>query len=131
MFQRNGRKLVIARLWIVVVAATGYWSWPSHAQLAPPPSAKGDPSRFDFLVVESFDAQYLHDTPGHIGRGGALGKKAPGIALGDPVFREDTRVGRVSRVVWDRTKESLEIEFDPLSNAGRISVGDAVWVQLK
>jgi hypothetical protein len=127
---RNRRKLIVASLWIAVMAAAGYWSWPSQAQLAPPPSSKEDPSRFDFMVVESFDAQYLGDTPGHIGRGGALGKKAPGVALGDPVYREDTSIGRVSRVQWDRTKESLDIEFDPDSSAGRISVGDAVWVRL-
>lgn len=83
------------------------------------------------MVVESFDAQYLHDTPGHIGRGGALGRKAPGIALHDPVYREEAIIGYVSRVRWDRTKESLEIEFDPSTKAGRISVGDAVWVHLK
>jgi hypothetical protein len=121
---------MVAASWFAVVTAAGYWSWPSQAQLAPPPSAKENRSRFEFMVVESFDAQYLGDTPGHIGRGGALGKKAPGVALGDPVYREDTPIGRVSRVQWDRTKESLEIEFDPKPKVGRISVGDAVWVHL-
>jgi hypothetical protein len=53
------------------------------------------------------------------------------VALGDPVFRQEATIGHVSRVHWDRTKESLEIEFDPSSKAGRISVGDAVWVHLK
>jgi hypothetical protein len=131
MLRTNGRKLIVAALWVAVAAATGYWSWPLRAQLAPSPVANGDPSRFDFMVVESFDAQYQGDTPGHIGRGGALGHKAPGVALGDPVFRQEATIGHVSRVHWDRTKESLEIEFDPSSEAGRISVGDAVWVHLK
>lgn len=131
MLRGIGRKRTVAAAWIVVAVLAGYGAWPSQAQLAPPPSDKSDPTRFDFMVVESYDARYQGDTPGHIGRGGALGKKAPGVALGDEVFRQETPVGRVSHVIWDRTRESLEIEFDPDEKAGRISVGDPVWVHLK
>jgi hypothetical protein len=125
------RGWVVVATWVGLVVLAGEWTWPSHAQLAPTPSAKADASRFDFMIVESFDAQYLGDTPGHLGRGGALGQTAPRVALGDPVFRDETRIGRVSHVVWDRTKESLEIEFDPDPTVDRISVGDSVWISIK
>lgn len=131
MKKASGRTLIVTAVWVGLVVMAAQWAWPSHAQLAPTPSAKGDASHFDFMVVESFDAHYLGDTAGHLGRGGGLGQKAPRVALGDAVFRGETRVGRVSHVVWDRTKESLEVEFDPDPLAGRISVGDSVWVSLK
>jgi hypothetical protein len=83
--------------------------------------------RFEFQVVESFDAKYLGDTPGHRGRGGGLGNVRPDIALGDPVFHDDQKVGKVSSLLWDRTKESLEVEFDPEPFV-RVTVGESVWI---
>jgi hypothetical protein len=100
------------------------WQLSTSAQQAP-----ADRSRFEFLIVQSFDAQYLGDTPGHLGRGGGLGKTIPNVALGDPVYHEDTRIGRISQVTWDRTKESLEVEIDPEPFI-RISVGETVWISL-
>jgi hypothetical protein len=99
---------------------------------------QANPDRFEFDVVSSFDAKYLGDTPGHIGRGGNLGTAQPNIALGDPVFLGEHRVGRISTLTWDRNKQNLEIEFDPepflIDKDGRpvgqnrIAVGQTVWV---
>jgi hypothetical protein len=95
--------------------------------------------RFDFQVVECFDARYLGDTPGHVGRGGGLGAK-PDVALGDPVFEGTSRIGKVTNLRWDRAKESLEVEFEPemyrLDRDGkpvsrnRITVGLDAWIPL-
>jgi hypothetical protein len=120
----------------VLVSALVLAGW----QLAAPAQAPRAPGgRFEFQVVESFDAQYLGDSPGHIGRGGRLVGK-PDVALGDPVYEGDHRIGKVTNLKWDRTRESLEIEFDPdpyrLDAAGRpvggnrITVGLDVWVPL-
>jgi hypothetical protein len=111
---------------LIGLGAASAWAWQRSSDAQAPGA---DRSRFSFVVVESFDAQYLGDTPGHIGRGGSLGKARPRVSLGDPVFRGDTRVGKVSRVTWDKPKESLQIEFDP-EPLQRVSVGDEVWVGL-
>lgn len=86
-------------------------------------------NRFEFEVVESFDAQYLGDTPGHMGRYGGLGDRRPDVALGDPVYLGDIKVGTISRLIWDRSRGSLEVEFDP-EPFQRISVGAIVWISL-
>jgi len=95
---------------------------------APLPLAKAG-SRFHFDVIESFDAKYEGDTPGHSGRSGGLSESRPQIALGDPVFRDTQKVGSVTRVEWVRVQGSLTIEFDPEPDI-RIAVGDSVWVDL-
>jgi hypothetical protein len=100
------------------------WDWSSPAQ----GPAAANPGRFEFLVVESFDAKYQGDTPGHLGRA-SLGRNSPRVALGDPVFRETTRVGKVSRLIWNEARESLDVEFDP-EKGQRVAIGDAVWVAL-
>jgi len=93
---------------------------------APSPQATG---RFEFEVIESFDAKYDGDTPGHIGRHGELGDLRPQAALGDPVMRGDKKIGTVTGLRWSRGHGSLEIEFDPEPKT-RISVGDIVWLKL-
>ncbi len=106
----------------------------SHSQAQQPvrepaasDSAKG--GKFEFEIVESVDAQYLGDTPGHHGRNGGLDKRRPRLALGDPVFRGNEKVGMLTRITWDRTGGSLDLEFDPMPLV-RINVGDVVWVAL-
>lgn len=86
-------------------------------------------TKFHFEVIESFDAKYLGDTPGHMGRAGGLEKLRPNIALTDTVYRGDEKVGAITSVVWQRVQGSLTIEFDPLP-LKRISVGDKVWIDL-
>jgi len=91
---------------------------------------------FVFEVVESIDASYLGDTPSHVGRSGGL-EHRPNVALGDPVYRvtgrgeerRSVRVGRISRVVWERVSGSLTVEVDP-DPLVRIAVGDEVWIDL-
>ena len=91
---------------------------------------------FVFEVIESVDASYLGDTPSHVGRSGGL-EHRPNVALGDPVYRvvgsgekrRSVRVGRVSRVVWERVSGSLTVEVDP-DPLVRIAVGDEVWIDL-
>lgn len=110
-------------------------------QLAPslgqqPKAAK---QRFDFAVVGSFDAKYLGDSPGHVGRG-RIGQDQPDVALGDPVYHGDHLIGKVTGVSWDRTKENMEIEFDPelfeLDERGRptgpnrVAVGESLWIPM-
>lgn len=91
---------------------------------------------FVFEVIESIDAAYLGDTPSHVGRSGGLDHR-PNVALGDPVYRVTTRgeerrsmrVGRISRVVWERVSRSLTVEVDP-DPLVRIAVGDEMWIDL-
>ena len=89
-------------------------------------------TKFLFEVIESHDAAYLGDTPGHMGRDGGL-KVRPNVALGDGVYRTDgattTRVGTITRAVWDRVSGGLTVEFDP-EPLRRVAVGDEVWVDL-
>ncbi|MEI6240269.1 MAG: aspartyl protease family protein [Planctomycetia bacterium] len=89
-------------------------------------------TQFWFEVVESFNAKYEGDTPGHIGRGGGI-THHPHVALGDMVHHrigdEDKQVGIVTGVTWDRLKGSLTVEFRPREDH-RIAVGDEVWVDL-
>lgn len=88
------------------------------------------PARLSFDVIESFDARYLGDTPGHVGRVGGLGQRRPKVALGDPVFRGDEIVGTVTGLTWNRANGSLDVEFDP-APLKVIVLGDAVWVALR
>jgi len=94
--------------------------------LAPPGT------RFEFEVIESHDAAYLGDTPGHMGRDGGLTVR-PNVALGDGVYRtvaeKAVRVGTITRVVWDRVSGGLTVEFDP-EPLVRVAVGEEVWIDL-
>jgi hypothetical protein len=126
-----------ASIWIVLgfAAAVVAWQLGSLAQNAALAQGKGVPktapdkaagARFEFQVIESTDAKYLGDTPSHHGRSGLKGK-TPNLALQDPVFRGTTMIGRVTSIQWDKTKEALDVEFNP-EPLRRVSVGDTVWV---
>ena len=111
------------------------WQWTTSAQTTGPrpgqsAAAKVDPTRFEFEILESYDAKYLGDQPGHMGRYGGLGQVRPNVALGDPVYHEDTKVGTVTGLTWDRAKGSLQVEFDP-EPFQRITVGEVVWISLE
>ena len=131
--RRKGRPMMRrdAATWGAVLAApailVGGWAARATLGQAAPPGPGGAP-RFEFLIVESFDARYQGDTPGHMGRG-ASGRVAPRIALGDAVLRGTTRVGTVTHLEWNEARESLEVEFNPEPNL-RIAVGDPVWVAI-
>jgi hypothetical protein len=105
-------------------------AWAEDAQSRLPLAPHG--TKFLFEVIESHDAVYLGDTPGHMGRDGGL-KVRPNVALGDGVYRTEgdttTRVGTITRAVWDRVSGGLTVEFDP-EPLRRIAVGDEVWVDL-
>jgi hypothetical protein len=111
-----------------LMAATAVLAADSQAKLplAPPGT------RFEFEVIESHDAAYLGDTPGHMGRDGGLTVR-PNVALGDGVYRttgeKTARVGTITRVVWDRVSGGLTVEFDP-EPLTRVAVGDEVWIDL-
>lgn len=120
---------------LACVAAGAALAWQvSAAGLAQAPAgaatreASAD-AKFEFEVIESIDAEYLGDTPGHHGRSGGLGTRRPQVALGDPVFRGEEQVGTLTQIVWDRTRGSLDLEFDP-SPLKRVCVGDVVWVAI-
>lgn len=89
-------------------------------------------TQFWFEVIESFNAKYEGDTPGHIGRGGGI-TLHPHVALGDLVHHrigdEDKAVGVITGLTWDRLKGSLTVEFRPKEDH-RIAVGDEVWIDL-
>jgi hypothetical protein len=112
-------------VFLTIISAFGAVQLVSPAQ-----SPKEPADRFEFQIVESFDAKYLGDTPGHTGRGGGLGSSRPNVALGDPVFHGDTKIGTITNLRWDRTKDSLEVEFDP-EPFQRILIGEAVWISLR
>jgi len=80
-------------------------------------------------VIQSFDAKYQGDTPGHIGKYGGLESRRPQVALGDSVFRGEEKIGVVTSLTWNRGQGSLEVEFDPVGKS-RICMGDAVWLAL-
>ena len=113
-----------------MVLAAGWQLWSSGQQ---PPAAKTPDgraaNRLEFDVVESYDAKYLGDTPGHMGRAGALNDVRLKIALEDSIYRGEDVVGRVTGLHWNRTNASLDIEFDPVDHA-RVCVGDRVWMTL-
>ncbi len=116
---------------VIAMAFTGLLTLRSDAQVPPaePPIA---PGVFAFVVVESFDAKYEGDTPGHLGRHGGLGDQVPRLGLGDPVYRGEGNaavvVGRVTNLKWSRGQGSLDIEFDPTDKT-RIEIGDNVWLK--
>jgi hypothetical protein len=123
-----------ARTWFGIVAAGLLFSlvcqlWSSGQQPAAEKGPAGAANRIEFEVVESFDAKYLGDTPGHLGRAGRLEGRKLRVALGDPMFRGDERVGIVTGLKWNRTNGSLDIEFDPVDHC-RVHVGDLVWMAL-
>jgi hypothetical protein len=114
---------------MIGVAMIGGWQMWSNGQQPVPKGKVGEGNRLEFEVVQSFDAKYLGDTPGHMGRAGGLSSRRPRIALGDSIFRGDERVGMVTGLQWNRTNGSLDIEFDPVDHA-RVCVGDDVWMTL-
>ncbi len=107
------------------------WQVTSHAQPKDDSAAStAKPgTRFEFEIVESFDAKYPGDTPGHIGQAGGLGSTRPRVALGDTVYRGQEKIGTISTVNWSHARGSLTVEFDPAPEL-RIAVGDIVWVDL-
>lgn len=122
------------RGWGLAAVAAGLLmmtQWSTHAQPGKLPEARpAKPgTRHTFEVVESFDAKYEGDTPGHIGRAGGLDEIRPNVALGDPVFHNDKKAGTITNVVWSRAQGSLAIEFDPEPNQ-RIAVGDIMTLDL-
>lgn len=111
-----------------LVLAAGWQLWSSGQQPQPDKAQDARPAtRLEFDVVESYDAKYLGDTPGHMGRAGSLTDGRLKIALEDPIYRGAEVVGRVTGLQWNRTNASLDIEFDPVGHA-RVCVGDRVWI---
>jgi hypothetical protein len=113
---------------VVATAAAGVLADDAQTRLALAPHG----TKFEFEVIESHDAMYAGDTPGHMGRDGGL-KYRPNVALGDGVFRTETgkpvRVGTITRVLWDRVSGGLTVEFDPAPDV-RVAVGEEVWIDL-
>lgn len=116
-----------ALLLVVLLAGLVLWNLPQASRSQAP--ATQPPGRFEFDVVESFDARYDGDTPGHMGRRGGLGDIHPEVALGDPVFHGEEKVGVVTGLRWSRAQGALDVEFDPTAKT-RIAVGDVVWLKL-
>jgi hypothetical protein len=120
--------LGVAVVGIAIVA--GWQLWSSGQQ---PGAVKvkvaADSNRLAFEVVQSFDAKYEGDTPGHMGRAGGLQNRRLRVALGDRIYRGDENVGSVTGLTWNRTNGSLDIEFDPVDRV-RVCVGDDVWMAL-
>ena len=114
----------------LAVVAFGWHSITSGQQPAAKAApAAADPNRFEFEVVQSYDARYEGDSPGHMGKSGGLGDRRPHVALGDPVFRGQEKIGVITGLGWSRTHGSLEVEFHPVRET-RICVGDVVWLAL-
>jgi hypothetical protein len=86
-------------------------------------------NRYDFEVVQSFDARHGGDTPRHSGRAGGLVGRQPQVAVGDSVFRGEAKVGVVSALGWSPAHGTLEVEFRP-AGAVRICVGDVASIRL-
>lgn len=133
--RRSAARLVLLSLVLTCLPIAGSVApiAAEDAETRLPRAPRGTP--FTFEVIESLDAAYLGDTPSHVGRDGGL-EYRPNVALGDPVYRAASRdempperIGRVTRVVWERVSGSLTVEFDPEPFV-RIAVGDEVFVDL-
>jgi hypothetical protein len=116
----------------IVAAALAGSQFVLRAQLNEPkpilqPALPG--TRFSFEVIESSDAKYEGDKPGHVGRGGYLDTVRPNVALGDAVYRDHEQIGTITTVAWSRVQGSLTVEFDPRPGT-RVAVGDVVWIDL-
>lgn len=120
--------LILGLILTVVVWEVATVAQSPNLQPAEPAAKNADPAHLEFEIVESNDAQYLGDTPAHTGRRGGLTFQ-PHIALGDPVFRGETKIGRVSGVIWDRARGGLTVEINPHPLL-RIAVGDVAWVDV-
>ena len=126
------RRLIhVALVTVGIFGFTLGWRSLSNGQQpeAKSPRALADPNKFEFEVVQSFDAKYEGDTPGHMGKSGGLGNRRPQVALGDAVYRGQQKVGVITGLGWSRSYGSLEVEFDPVGDV-RICVGDVVWLAL-
>src|SRR5213080_1458568 len=122
--QRTSNGLAGVALGLMIAVG---WQLLSSGQQPAADKGKDAGNRLEFEVVHSFDAKYLGDTPGHMGRAGGLSMRRPRIALGDAVYRGEERVGLVTHLDWNRVNNSLDIEFDPVDKA-RVCVGDSVWL---
>ena len=125
----SSRRLIVPT---VLLAILGVWQLKTRAQqdeVIPRAVLAKPGTRFKFEVIESFDAKYVGDTPGHLGRAGGVEHVRPRVALGDAVFRDEKKVGTITSVVWTRVQGALTVEFDPAPGT-RISVGDEVWLDL-
>jgi hypothetical protein len=122
------RWLGVFALGVASVVGWQVWSIAQQPAAGKAKEAAGS-NRLEFEVVQSFDAKYLGDTPGHLGRAGGLENRRLRIALGDSIYRGEEKVGVVTGLEWIRTHGSLNIEFDPVDHA-RVCVGDAVWTAL-
>src|SRR3954465_3780152 len=118
-----------AVLGLAIVAGAQVWSRGQQPAKGKTQEAAAA-NRLEFEVVQSFDAKYLGDTPGHMGRAGSLENRRTRIALGDSIYRGEERVGIVTGLQSNRANGSLDIEFDPVDHA-RVCVGDAVWLALE
>ena len=81
-------------------------------------------------MIEFFDEKYEGDTPGYIGKYGGLEQRRPRVALHDPVYMGEAKIGTVTGVKWSRAFGSLEVEFTAENNA-EICVGDEVWLAMR
>lgn len=120
-------------LLMLAVGIAGYASGqsqksPAESKVTTSPERLRVTGEFEFEVVECFDAKYLGDVPGYVGRHGELGDARPQASLGDPVYRNEEVVGHVSGLNWSRGHGSLEIEFEPGPNT-RVNVGDVVHLK--
>lgn len=115
---------------VALVLAAAHVAVADDVQAKIPLAPQG--TKFEFEVIESHDAAYLGDTPGHMGRDGGL-KFRPNVALGDGVYRsageKTVRIGSITRVLWDRVSGGLTVEFDPAPLV-RVAVGEEVWIDL-
>ena len=113
---------------------------PAPVQEPPKQQPPQSRTKFIFQVSQSFDAKYFGDLPGHIGKGAFHGGE-PDVAMGDPVYRDNVRIGVVTGLKWDWTRAALEVEFDPepfeidmdgkpLPRRVRVTCGQDVWIPL-
>jgi hypothetical protein len=114
---------------VASIGVAGHFVASTAAQTPVRAVARFMDGRFEMQVVESYDAQYEGDEPGHICRFGGLNDMIPKAALGDSIYCGDQKVGVVSGLKWSQAHGSLEIDFDPLPNV-RIAIGETVWVKL-
>ena len=125
-----GRSILLAAALLSIALPRTTTAEPGDVHASLPRAPHG--TRFAFEIIESHDAKYLGDTPGHMGRDGGL-EVRPNVAIGDPVYRSDVDgdrvVGRITGVIWERVSGSLTVEFDP-EPLLRIAVGDEVWIDL-
>ncbi len=109
--------VLLVGILVACIMAVHYINQPKLASL------KENSFFFDITKASKEDNKFLYR-----GKNGGVVFK-PKIFIGDKVKDNNETVGIVTEVIWDKARQSLEIEFETESNS--TCVGEEVCIDLK